>query len=479
MSVQDTLRRWFTNWLSVDDLSNTATRNRMEHMAQLRDYYDGIQPEQLKVRVGKFNDNLTVNLCGLIIDKAVSALVGDPEDGKGLSFTFPSETTTKGADGKEVAVIPPSVEWVNGIWRANQQEIFIHKNALSGATYGTPAVKIVPDGAGAIRLVNLNPLLLTIDTDPQDVEKMTRYTIYYHIEENGKETQYKEVTEPTNPEGTSWSVTTWKQEGRRQWEQVGAPVLWAYPFPPILTWQNLPATDTPYGRSDIEGIIELQNRLNFVLSNVSKITRLYAHPQRYAKNITQQQTEVEIGPDEMPAYNGEGEIVQLEQLGDLPAVIQFQEKIQELVYRLAREVDFTMVQAAGDLSNYRVELMCRDFLDKLGTKRMLYGNAYTELNRRLLILGGYEGEECTVNWADPLPVNEQEETTALQADMNMGLVSKQTASEMRGYDWQEESERMGTEQQNSNNAGKLLIDNFLKTGENGNRPPNLQKVNNA
>jgi hypothetical protein len=139
------------------------------------------------------------------------------------------------------------------------------------------------------------------------------------------------------------------------------------------------------------------------------------------------------------------------------------------MFLLAREVDISsMKDKAGVLTNFAMKVLYRDFLDKLGTKRMLYGDAYTELNRRLLILGGYEGEECTIQWPDPLPVNEQEETTALQADMNMGLVSTQTAQEIRGYDPEKEEERMGEKKGSEQNAGALLLRDFFATGGNRN-----------
>ena len=48
--------------------------------------------------------------------------------------------------------------------------------------------------------------------------------------------------------------------------------------------------------------------------------------------------------------------------------------------------------------------------------------------------------------------------------MTMGLVSKQTAMEARGYDAEQEQERMAAETANTQTAGGLLLRDFFKTG---------------
>ena len=462
MTLRDTVRNWMMNFLDLGDPATQANRERMDSLAMLRDYYDGLQKAQLRVKSGKFDDNLTINLCGLIVDKSVSALVGDPADGQGLTWTFPSETED---------TTPPSVTWLDELWQANHRDEWLHKNALQGAMTGFPAVKIVPNGSGDIRLVNINPLILTVETDPSDLERIIKYIILYHVTEGNKETTHKEETFPDNPSLPAyWTIETSKKIGGEKWELVGPPVKWEYDFAPILTWQNLPVIDSPYGRSDIEGIIPIQDRYNFLVSNLSKIIRLYAHPQRYSRGLTANMVdnEFKMGPDEMPGFTGEGEIIQLPPVGDLPGAMQFLQSLRESAFMLSREVDtLSMKDKVGAITNFALRVLYRDFLDKLGTKRMLYGSAYIELNKRLLVLGGFEPEECTINWPDALPTNEVEETTALKADMELGLCSKQTAAEKRGYDFEDEQERIGEEGQSSDNAGGLILSNFFK---NNNQP---------
>lgn len=466
MILKDIAREWILNLLDLNDLTDIATRNRIERLAQLRDYYDGMHRAQLKVKPNKFDDNLVVNLIGLIVDKSVSALVGDPADGHGLTWTFPSETTTKDKSGKSITVKPRQIQWLDEQWDANQREIFLHKNALVGAESGFPCVKLVPDGIGdVIRLINLNPLLLTVETDEQDQETVNKYIIRYIVNENNKQVAYREETIPAQdePPYTSWIIVTKKQISGRTWEVVDS-TEWAYSFPPILAWQNLPCTDSPYGRSDIEGTIGIQDRINFLVSNMSKRERLLGFPQRYARNISPQMDggELKMGPDEMPMFQGDGEIIQLEAFGNISDSVLFLDKLIAMTFGIAREVDqAAMKDKVGAITNFALRVLYRDFLDKLGTKRMLYGAAYQELNRRLLVLGGFEPETCIINWPDPLPVNEVEETNALKTDVELKLVSIQTAREMRGYDPEQEQERLATEAANSTNAGGLFLQNFF------------------
>ena len=88
MTIRDTVRSWLINLLDLDSLDMEA-RARAERLAEFRDYYEGAHKKQLRVKQGKMDDNITVNLCGLIVDKSVSALVGDPEDGRGQSERYP------------------------------------------------------------------------------------------------------------------------------------------------------------------------------------------------------------------------------------------------------------------------------------------------------------------------------------------------------------------------------------------------------
>lgn len=481
MSIFDDVRTALvsrvSNFLMPDEMLDAANRTRLMHLAELQVYYDGAQRQALRVKQGQFNDNLTVNIVALIVDKAVSALMGDPSAGRGVEFKFESETE----GNKEGEEEPEHIRWLEQQWEMNHKDIFLHLLGLSGAESGFPAVKLVPDGKGNVRLLNQNALLLRVTTKPNDYSTIVRYTLRYNVKEGKDEVGYREITEPKNQDDftAGWTVKLDKRT-KGEWNTIST-TDWQYPFAPYLCWQNLPALNSVYGKSDIEDIIPIQDRLNFVESNASKIIRLFAHPQRYSVNLSGQPSTgtdaIEFGPDTMPAYQTTselpGRIEQLAQVSDLPGVMAYLDHLHDSAFEIAREVNWTRKDLAGYVTNFGMRILCKDMLDKLGTKRMLYGEALRELNRRMLILGGKPEELCEVEFPDPLPENEVEAAQALKADMEAGLVSKQTVSEKRGYDWQQEKDRLALEKQAGDNVGGALLEEFFRKGGSTRRAPVL------
>ena len=63
------------------------------------------------------------------------------------------------------------------------------------------------------------------------------------------------------------------------------------------------------------------------------------------------------------------------------------------------------------------------------------------------------------------PDNVQEEINVLTSDLGNGLVSKQTASKRRGYDWESEQERMQEEAAAGDNVGAAVLRLFNQGGQ--------------
>ena len=52
-------------------------------------------------------------------------------------------------------------------------------------------------------------------------------------------------------------------------------------------------------------------------------------------------------------------------------------------------------------------------------------------------------------------------------DLNMGIVSKETISGLRGYDWEQEQERIANDAAQTDNIGAAILWNFENGGMNG------------
>ena len=98
----------------------------------------------------------------------------------------------------------------------------------------------------------------------------------------------------------------------------------------------------------------------------------------------------------------------------------------------------------GNLTNFGLRTIYKDALDKLATKRSLYGKGLADISERSLALMGMAARP-TINWSDPLPFNDAEEIAGIQTEMGLGILSKETAASLRGRDWELEQERIAEE----------------------------------
>jgi hypothetical protein len=123
-----------------------------------------------------------------------------------------------------------------------------------------------------------------------------------------------------------------------------------------------------------------------------------------------------------------------------------------------------MKDRVGALTNFGLRILFYDALNKLETKRALYGWGLREINRRILMFSGSEPLDCEVVWEDPLPTDETALRANLEADLRMGVVSKETVAGRLGYDWDAEQEKLGEQQQASDNIGAMILRGFDRTG---------------
>lgn len=468
MGWTDGLKSAVLSWLLSADLP-PADKARVEAELKMRSYALGAHPRQLRVKPGGGDDNLTTNFAGLIIERGISLLYGS-----GISFE---------------AVDDPQQAWLDEVWTANKQAQVLYRLAQFGGVYGTPYIKIIPDGLTRKgktypRLVALQPLWMRIDAQDEDYEQIERYICEYSFVESGRTFTRREVTErvrayeeqPGRPDPVQtndtagWLVTRYlKGPTSIRWEQDGEPVEWPYMFPPIHHWQNLPDGESQYGRSDIGDVIELQDRYNFVTGNVSKIIRNHAHPKTWGRDLGQMD-KASWGADEMILANSPTALIEnLEMSSDLTSSRAFALDLRQAIFDVARTPDITSVSdKIGSLTNFGLRVLFMDALNKNNTKRELYGDALSEINRRLLVIGGMSEEAVadggTVNWPAPMPENDLEEAATLEKDLGLGLVSKETASGARGYDWATEQKRMQADQAQAQTVGAIALKSFLNGG---------------
>lgn len=394
-----------------------------------KDYYLGSQKKQLKLKSGQADDNLTTNFVGLGVDRSVSMLFGG-----GVDFVFPDAES-------------PEAQYSDLVWRANKKEILLDRLGIDGEIYGTGYIKIKPDGYTTgdrtlPRLVVLDPSLMAINCNPMDLEVVEQYVFEVDTDDGAirEITRRTEEGETLNDENVTggWVVETWKATKLGPYKLINA-VPWNYDFPPIIHGQNLPSIHSVYGLSGVDGALEIQDKYNLVTSNVLKIIRYHAHPKTWGRGLSGNTEKVSWGADELIKIASEnGMIANLEMQSDLTASRAIMQNLRQSIFDLQRVVDISsLADKAGQLTNFGLRVLYSDALSKNATKRLLYGEMLKELNRRLLVMGGFETvEPPEVKWGPDLPADETEDARLVLEDLAAGLVSKETAATQRGYTWE-------------------------------------------
>ncbi len=420
-------------------------------------YYGGEQKRALKVKPNQPDDNLVVNLWEYIVDK-------------GVSFLFGREVTWQIDEQAETR----EEELLAAIWAANRKMTLLQDVALNGAICGHIFVKIVPQAGQPTRLVNLDPAIVRPVWNPEDLSDVLWYKIEFEaMDENAKQVFHKQILRAVKDgtgETVRWTMENYlRRSAARDYTPVGAPQDWPYPFAPVVDWKNLPAPNAYFGKPDIEST-DLQDGVNFVGSNTQRILRYHAHPKTVGSGFSADN--VKIGPDDMVILpSPDAKAYNLEMQSDLGSSLAFFNTLRGLHLRLKRVPDLDPEKVnVGALSGFALRILYGDLLELTETKRRLYGDGIVELNRRLLIVNGIaQPRPLKLHWGDPLPASKKETVDELDVEVNkLGTVSKQTAAEELGRDWEKtEKLRLEGEALSNSSIGSQLLQAFQRGGGGG------------
>lgn len=437
--AKNTLRRWL--------LGDDAEYKRIERIALRRDYAQGKQRSQLRVKPGGTDDNITLNMLGVIRDRAVSDLFG-----AGVTFTFEDEFQQA---------------YIDAVWDANRRETLFTALAQHGAETGMCYLKLIPDGMvardGSVypRLVALDPTWVSIRTDPQDIANITAYVIQYaYVNEKGKEIAHRQTISQVDK---YWEILDEETTEGGRWYEVSR-VQWLYWFAPIVSWQNLPAVDSVYGEADIsDTAIAIQDKLNYHASNIAKIIRLQAHQRLWISNAGEMK-DADWDPGKLIKIGEGSQVGAIDANGDLPGASQFLLMLRQSLFDVTRTVDLdSMADKLGSLTNFGLRVLFHDNLAKTDIKRGLYGDGLEETNYRLLLLAGAnvtDGGE--VVWGDNTPTSDSERVQTDLALVGAGAMSVQTLAERAGLDWEQEQERLTEQKAGEDTLGSALMRAFDK-----------------
>lgn len=400
------------------------------------DAYKGDFPPPLEVKNGQPNDNVLASKCRVIVDASVSYLFGAD-----IGFDLDKKAGDK----------TPQEEWLAACWAANRKMTTLLKLGTNGAVCGHTFARILhpyPQTAPYPRLIILDPANVTVRWDMDDIDMVTRYRIQWNSVNaaTGKaEVRRQDITRQDNGQ---WLVEDFRSRpGSTAWERTGSE-LWRWSWPPIIDCQNIPVPNEYYGEADISpDVIALNKARNLALSFWARIIKYQAHQRLWGRGFRDDQ--VSLGPDNIFIIESEaGQLSTIDPPSNLAGLSEYDRRIEEALHETSRTpaIATGKLENTGQLSGVALQILYGPLLQKVEAKRRTYGDMLVELNRRLLALAGYgENNIVTITWPEAMPQDVMAERQALQIDTALGVVSKATAAQKLGYNWEQEQQAMADE----------------------------------
>lgn len=425
---------------ALSSLLSETESDRLESFQRRREAYVSGGEKPLKTDRGGFDDSVRLNYARMIVDKGVAFLFG-----KNVGFELTKcEVTLQEA-------------WLDDVWAANRKMSLLQKLATNGGIYGTAFLKIHLQPGQTPKLVVVDPETVSVVLDPMDVDAVVKYTIRYQTmdPQTDKLIAVRQVIEQ---DGLQWKITD--EIGDVQgasWQTVNVQT-WPYRFAPMLHCQNLSAPNAFWGISDIEDdVLEVIAKESYTVSNILKILRFHAHPKTWVRGVAA--ADVKVNPDNLIVLPGETATIQnLEMHSDLASSIAMHKELTQFIHEISRvpEVSTGKVDNVGNLSGVALEILYQPLLEKTEAKRVTYGDMLVELNRRLLVIGGYgEGLQTELRWQEMLPKDAVAEANAALSLKQLG-VSSDTLVQRFGFDPDLEREKRTKE----SDLGQALLQAF-------------------
>ena len=426
-----------------------ADLKRQRRIHRAWNIYRGNAPKPLRVLPGEPDDNVLLNLAGLIVDTGVDALFGQ-------DIHIEVGVSDDGVD-------EPTTAYVNAVYEANREMLLFQSLATNGAVSGHAALRIMPPVEGSPpgtlpRLIVVDPEMLRVVWRPDDVGTVEAYVLQWmSYDQRGREVPQRQLIQRDN---TGWRILEQQQaagQGSR-WVTTDEQA-WNYTWPPIIDTQNLPEPNSYYGRPDLtDDVVDTNLTLNKVMSNAARVQRIHGHPKVVAKGVGE--GDLDVGPDEAILLpDTDSEISLLEPRATVTDHIELFRTVKAALHEISRvpEVTAGKLDNVGNLSGLALKILYGPLVRKTEVKRRLYGDMVEELSRRLAEFGGFGPDHSVdIRWPEIIPSDPVMESAAAEALQRAGVSQATVLSEM-GYDPVDEAEKRAQDQQN---IGAALLTAF-------------------
>lgn len=392
---------------------------------------------RLAVMPGEPDLNIESNRIKPIVNTGVDFLFGPP---LALRVTDVEADTDANAPETVTTVrVSPAAQnaqrLLDAVWGDDDLRMtLLSKMGVNGGVYGHVFVKIVAPRKGPAsldtppRLVVLNPENVTLFTDPEDVDCVTRFRIEYattdpataspirrrqdiaRIDPDGDD----DSTADGQDEDTTWLIQNFIATGASggRFIPVDNGQVWPYAWPPIIDWQNYPNPNGHWGQRDVtDTLVSLNRQLRLVESNINKITFNQGHPQLFSVGANTAGVKRRPG-DILDLGEPDADLRAVNAAGDLAQLMGFADQLRADMDEESGIPGVALGRMAtlprGQISGITMRLLYAPAIARTEHKRRLYGQGIRQVCQTVLCLCGVAADtvknlDFQLGWQDPLP----------------------------------------------------------------------------
>jgi hypothetical protein len=404
---------------AVREAAESELRQRREGHAAAWRYYEGKHRRQMLTRPGEPDDNVVVNLTRQAVDRLTAFLV---PAFPGLELDRLHETESE--------------RWLRNAWQMTGGARLLAKLVKNGCMDGHVFVRVQP-GDPYPRLVTLNPANVLVFWQADDHEQILWYELHWSV---GRADFRQDIVRQEQ----AWLIRDWRRE-IGPWELTGEHI-WPYALGPLIDWPHDPGPDRYYGSGET-GNLALNDRVNKVASDISRILRYHASPRTVGTGFEAEDVTATSIDNLWTIADPDARVFNLEMTGDLQSSMGFLDFCTRAFMAERRVVvpkaEFTDLR---HVTNLGIRALFMDQITRTVELQRSYEVGIVGISQRLLMLHGQAGQELVkVIWPDPLPTDTAETVGVLERERALGIVSRETAAIERGRDWALEQARMQTE----------------------------------
>lgn len=486
--------------INLADLAREDEADRLQRYSRAWDAYDGEGPLPFDDEDGQAKDNVRLPYAELLVDKVVSFLAGKG----GVEIQLDPVTDEAAEDEVDDAEDPEESEDQDGdderdreaeidaareraraaldeVWPEEDRHVDFHNLATNGGVCGHAWLRIYEDGRVAV----LDPSTVTVVWSADDIGIVERYLIEWNaIDDDGLAVARRHRIEPDDPGSPSfWTIYDEELDDDFGWVEVAdedpdgdeevETEQWAHAYPPIVGCQNRPAPNTFYGRPTLTpAILDLIEQLESVASDMRRIVRLHGHPLVYALGLSPDQVqELSVAIGEMivlpKTQGGENPGFGALEVAELTSAFMLYKELKAALFEGTKvpRVALGDRDKSGALTGVALQIEYAPLVELIDTMRLTYGATLRQVTERILDLRGIPNVRVTLGWPNILPTDEVAATESAEADLRMGIVSKQTIAEKRGYDWEVEQQRLAEQRDLDATALRKAFDDGGEDGD--------------